>query len=417
MTVRFIPTYVGYTDGHRTRLVPATVHPHIRGVYFRSCAGFYSRRGSSPHTWGIRAGARPPVSVFGSSPHTWGIRRLRSNHRIGRRFIPTYVGYTHANNPAISRCTVHPHIRGAYSVYPSFLPSVFGSSPPTWGIRLHCFSAVPNDRFIPTYVGHTVSPNATMRPASVHPHLRGAYGRRPVGAERRPVHPHLRGAYGPRGAAAATGRRFIPTYVGHTDGLGELSPGPAGSSPPTWGIRQKLNNGDPSQAVHPHLRGAYVFTVFLRFQTIGSSPPTWGIPSAQMPQCVLPRFIPTYVGHTVGGRSAQSAARFIPTYVGHTARAVRRRPQAAGSSPPTWGIRTGWGNYPPAQRVHPHLRGAYAAGRGRFPAPPGSSPHTWGIPYIRPFGCSHPRFIPTYVGHTPEGKSHSLRDLGSSPHT
>ena len=254
MTVRFIPTYVGYTDGHRTRLVPATVHPHIRGVYFRSCAGFYSRRGSSPHTWGIRAGARPPVSVFGSSPHTWGIRRLRSNHRIGRRFIPTYVGYTHANNPAISRCTVHPHIRGAYSVYPSFLPSVFGSSPPTWGIPLN---------------------------------------------------------------------------------LARIA--------------------------------------FFR--------------------------------------------RFIPTYVGHTARAVRRRPQAAGSSPPTWGIRTGWGNYPPAQRVHPHLRGAYAAGRGRFPAPPGSSPHTWGIPYIRPFGCSHPRFIPTYVGHTPEGKSHSLRDLGSSPHT
>ena len=37
---------------------------------------------------------------------------------------------------------------------------------------------------------------------------------------------------------------------------------------------------------------------------------------------------------------------------------------------------------------------------GSVPAPPGSSPHTWGIPYIRPFGCSHPRFIPTYVGYT-----------------
>ena len=51
--------------------------------------------------------------------------------------------------------------------------------------------------------------------------------------------------------------------------------------------------------------------------------------------------------------------------------------------------------------VHPHLRGAYAALPRQQLIFPGSSPHTWGIPVKRGRITPSPRFIPTYVGHTP----------------
>ena len=176
------------------------------------------------------------------------------------RFIPTYVGYTHANNPAISRCTVHPHIRGAYSVYPSFLPSVFGSSPPTWGIRASGLTDTTPSRFIPTYVGHTSSNRDAEITITVHPHLRGAY-MRPVGSV-----PALPGSSPP-----TWGIRhfsffipitcwFIPTYVGHTIAVCGRSwpvPGPARFIPTYVGHTYFPRMRVCRASVHPHLRGAY----------------------------------------------------------------------------------------------------------------------------------------------------------------
>ena len=71
------------------------------------------------------------------------------------RFIPTYVGHTDLSLHGQIPRPVHPHIRGAYGHLDGKLPSVFGSSPHTWGIQ-----AWPSEyslllRFIPTYVGHT----------------------------------------------------------------------------------------------------------------------------------------------------------------------------------------------------------------------------------------------------------------------
>ena len=71
-----------------------------------------------------------------------------------------------------------------------------GSSPHTWGIRLAVRAHFVEDRFIPTYVGHT--------------------RRRSVRAWASAVHPHIRGAYALGGVAKITDARFIPTYVGHT---------------------------------------------------------------------------------------------------------------------------------------------------------------------------------------------------------
>ncbi len=113
--LRFIPTHVGHTPPTGFPPAPTTVHPHTRGAYVSShiTAGFGD--GSSPHTWGIRAGFPAPLwcysvhphtrgaypaaecgvcSDIGSSPHTWGIPSTSRSRRT--------------SNP------VHPHTRGAY---------------------------------------------------------------------------------------------------------------------------------------------------------------------------------------------------------------------------------------------------------------------------------------------------------------
>ncbi len=94
-TVRFIPTYVGHTWGLLHHHYNPPVHPHIRGAYFLSSSFFWSRYGSSPHTWGIRP-QRPPFASWRS---------------------------------------VHPHIRGAYHQLRVEAVDGNGSSPHTWGIH------------------------------------------------------------------------------------------------------------------------------------------------------------------------------------------------------------------------------------------------------------------------------------------
>ena len=178
--IRFIPTYVGHTAVATEKAGAMAVHPHIRGAYRLKCHDARSVDGSSPPTWGI-----PSPSLVSE---------------MWTRFIPTYVGHTRFNGSAFSMFPVHPHLRGAYPQALGFVSSIFGSSPPTWGIRYPAKPCQFPRRFIPTYVGHTSpSPSVPSCP-SVHPHLRGAYG----------------GIY--------------PDEI--TD---------FGSSPPTWGIPEKFS--------------------------------------------------------------------------------------------------------------------------------------------------------------------------------
>ena len=92
--------------------------------------------------------------------------------------------------------------------------------------------------------------------------------------------------------------RFIPTYVGHT-----------------------MPRESPSlqYAVHPHIRGAYKIEFSVFQVEVGSSPHTWGIRLILSMRGKGFRFIPTYVGHTIG--------LLLPSL---------------------------------NQAVHPHIRGAYA---------------------------------------------------------
>ena len=156
------------------RLCP--VHPHIRGAYCHHAGDGLEQRGSSPHTWGIRRRGRySEANSYGSSPHTWGIRRgraaetysigssphtwgIRSSTRfqiLPKRFIPTYVGHTNLPHREDDVKSVHPHIRGAYTHTRPKVPRMTGSSPHTWGIRASGSGRGSSKRFIPTYVGHT----------------------------------------------------------------------------------------------------------------------------------------------------------------------------------------------------------------------------------------------------------------------
>ena len=133
---RFIPTYVGHTPAMPVLSCYMPVHPHIRGAYPFMASLILVHSGSSPHTWGI-------LPLSGRAPLT---------------------------------SAVHPHIRGAYFLPGGLRHVLYGSSPHTWGIPFHGFVDTRPFRFIPTYVGHTASAAWVHGDASVHPHIRGAYG-------------------------------------------------------------------------------------------------------------------------------------------------------------------------------------------------------------------------------------------------
>ena len=135
------------------------------------------------------------------------------------RFIPTYVGHTRFLRTATLRPSVHPHLRGAYVAKDLDSKYCTGSSPPTWGILKRLVCNVDEQRFIPTYVGHTDDSQDAKYSATVHPHLRGAYPSGPLGlglclGSSPPT-------WGIQQAAISKffSTRFIPTYVGHTTSL------------------------------------------------------------------------------------------------------------------------------------------------------------------------------------------------------
>ena len=133
----------------------------------------------------------------------------------------------------------------------------------------------------------------------------------------RTVHPHLRGAYGLGCVSLVYQDRFIPTYVGHTGSI---------VCSLVW------------DSVHPHLRGAYIGPPWKPRSTTGSSPPTWGIRGICSEGLCGPRFIPTYVGHTIQGGDLMVVKRVHPHLRGAYLNGTTGATISCGSSPPTWGI-------------------------------------------------------------------------------
>ena len=132
--------------------------------------------------------------------------------------------------------------------------------------------------------------------------------------------------------------RFTPTCVGQTESSATVS---------------------GSNSVHPHLRGADPYTVYINSDDSGSPPPAWGrlIGVQKLPLCI--RFTPTCVGQT-----RQSFAQ------------------------------TG------GRAVHPHLRGADVVIRFWVYGANGSPPPAWGRPWLETVPADTPRFTPTCVGQT-----------------
>ena len=217
------------------------------------------------------------ATAFGSSPHTWGILAFGPLARLDDRFIPTYVGHT--------------------LLYLPMKSTVLGSSPHTWGMPILRVGVHGKGRFIPTYVGHANSWLKSSGVSSVHPHIRGAC------------------------------IRWSDTITGS-----------CGSSPHTWGMLRGMTAAELARTVHPHIRGACIHKTFHIPWKLGSSPHTWGMQQRKVLEL-----------HT---------RRFIPTYVGHAACPV------LGTSPCA---------------VHPHIRGACISFSWLASPPFGSSPHTWGM--------------------------------------
>ena len=153
---------------------------------------------------------------------------------------------------------VHPHIRGAYLLPFPRAVKIGGSSPHTWGIRVPALYTQGVTRFIPTYVGHTISCLYFIGVISVHPHIRGAYIQR-IGSSLNIV-------------------RFIPTYVGHTSSIASKPFKAYGSSPHTWGIHGISIANYARGRLIPTYVGHTLWGGPQPPPACGSSPHTWGIP-------------------------------------------------------------------------------------------------------------------------------------------
>src|SRR5690606_38509831 len=171
------------------------------------------------------------------SPRAWGSPTAQVCEAPGLRSIPTCVGLTPTPALRSTRCSVHPHVRGAHCRHREKSATALGPSPRAWGSR---------------------------GSSSVHTPFE-------------PVHPHVRGAHVEDG-------RDQPTA--------------AGPSPRAWGSRHPFSSVFLAHSVHPHVRGAHVVEVGDHRAGTGPSPRAWGSRRGRRRYPGDRRSIPTGVGLT-----------------------------------------------------------------------------------------------------------------------
>ena len=232
-----IPAHAGFTDGGRGVGCPRPDHPRTRGVYSRSIRSWASRRGSSPHTRGLRRpgpGRRPrsrdhprtrgvylrsavgcTVSA-GSSPHTRGLQLTTFVTRSIRRIIPAHAGFTRHSRFLQLTPRDHPRTRGVYAHEPTPVGDEAGSSPHTRGLPPLPARVCGGPGIIPAHAGFTLPGVSYALSTSDHPRTRGVY-ETPLGEY---IHtsgssPHTRGLQAlVRRISAAQG--IIPAHAGFT---------------------------------------------------------------------------------------------------------------------------------------------------------------------------------------------------------
>ena len=237
------------------RINQESVHPHACGEHVCCVIHFFSHSGSSPRLWGTR-NYYTDLSICG-----W--------------FIPTPVGNTSPEPPALRRSPVHPHACGEHwRGYILFCPSR-GSSPRLWGTRRSADGAGGGVRFIPTPVGNTGILGDLRMSWAVHPHACGGHVKHLFYSKEIAVHPH------------ACGEHLVLVVVGAVH---------LGSSPRLWGTHQNSHTpanssrfiptpvGNTSHSfftcslmtVHPHACGEHHIICIPVDAACGSSPRLWG---------------------------------------------------------------------------------------------------------------------------------------------
>ena len=132
------------------------------------------------------------------------------------RFIPTFVGNTLSQELATLTAAVHPHVCGEHLFFWQKNLQNYGSSPRLWGTLYQSFSCIESVRFIPTFVGNTVEWCEEFEKTPVHPHVCGEHSK---------IYRlfRLSGGSSPRlwgtrldYSMLERKVRFIPTFVGNT---------------------------------------------------------------------------------------------------------------------------------------------------------------------------------------------------------
>ncbi len=232
----------------------------------------------------------------------------------------------------------HSRVRGAHLNISVATSPCAGPSPRAWGSRGGHAASAGHRRSIPTCVGLTT----------------GCAARCPT----RPVHPHVRGAHDAlyAGVAVRTGPspRAWGSHPLYRSGESELR-----SIPTCVGLTHTRRPERSTTTVHPHVRGAHLFSLFEEHSPAGPSPRAWG---------------------SQGRRpGVHDQARSIPTCVGLTEQGPGTRQGSA---------------------VHPHVRGAHMGAVNPISSSPGPSPRAWGSQTNDKAKVVIPRSIPTCVGLT-----------------
>ena len=293
---RFIPTYVG---NRRRNLHP----PRHRPVH--------------PHVCGEQCGELDfGTKEVGSSPRMWGTGPSLAFVMVCLRFIPTYVGNSVANRLSAVNSPVHPHVCGEQSVAWHPLGWRAGSSPRMWGTACRIRRRRGRRRFIPTYVGNSLSTQDSPTRCPVHPHVCGEQFSAVVTSTARPgSSPRMWGTVR-NGSVDVLPIRFIPTYVGN---------------------RRKCGRPARCAAVHPHVCGEQSISSEHGRDYAGSSPRMWGTVDQALTSVLIARFIPTYVGNRSWPPPSTSPRSVHPHVCGEQRDARPPGDARVGSSPRMWG--------------------------------------------------------------------------------
>jgi len=205
-----------------------------------------------------RASAAPPGDECcgqGLPPAVVGTPPDIPAQPLPARFIPTYVGNTLSIGKAPAAISVYPHACGEHTTTWSIFNRDSGLSPRMWGTRLSAINISLCWRFIPTYVGNTAFSLYRQPGTAVYPHVCGEHFDVSNGG-------HVEDGLSPRMWGTPTTNspvfawmRFIPTYVGNIRQPGRCY------RPPT---------------VYPHACGEYNFVALPVLAANGLSPRMWG---------------------------------------------------------------------------------------------------------------------------------------------